>query len=71
MVPLLLSRGLMGKALAGTESFAAANLDDVVVFSNSWEEHLSHLQTVLHKIKEAGLIISPGKCSLAKRETQY
>lgn len=61
----------MDKVLAGTDSFAAAYLDDVVVFSNSWEEHLSHLQTVLHKIEEAGLIIHPDKCSVAKQKSQY
>lgn len=54
-----------------TELFAAAYLDDVVVFSSSWEEHLDHLQTVLHKLKEAGLTIRPDKCSLARQEVQY
>lgn len=55
----------MDKVLEVTESFASVYLNDVVVFSNSWEEHLSHLQTVLHEIKEIY------KCYLAKQDTQY
>lgn len=57
---------MMDKVLAGMESCAAAYLDDVVIFSNSWEEHLCHLKTV-NKIAEAGLTICPEQCSLAKQ----
>lgn len=48
---------LMNQVLAGMDTFAAAYLDDVVIYSTSWQEHLSHLATVLGKIKEAGLPI--------------
>lgn len=57
---------LMNQVLAGMESFAAAYLDDIVIYSNSWQEHLSHLATVLGKVKEAGLTINPQKCAVAK-----
>ena len=40
---------MMDKLLAGMEFCAAAYLDDVVVFSNSWEEHLCHLKMVWKK----------------------
>ena len=32
---------LMDKLIKGCEGFASAYLDDLVVFSNSWQEHLS------------------------------
>lgn len=53
------------------DNFAAAYLDDVVIYSTSWQEHLSHLGKVLEKIKEAGLTINLRKCGVAKQETQY
>uniref|UniRef100_A0A3Q1GC55 Gypsy retrotransposon integrase-like protein 1 n=1 Tax=Acanthochromis polyacanthus TaxID=80966 RepID=A0A3Q1GC55_9TELE len=62
---------LMNQVLAGMDTFAASYLDDVVIFSNSWKEHLSHLEMVLGKIKQAGLTINPKKCALVKQETQY
>ena len=34
---------LMDKVLHGMEEFAAANLDDIVIFSDSWSEHLDIL----------------------------
>lgn len=48
---------MMDQILQGTEMFAAAYLDDIFIFSQSWEEHLGHLQEVLKRIKAAGLTI--------------
>lgn len=62
---------LMDSVLSGTDQYAAAYLDDIVVFSNSWEEHLRHLGDVLRRVQEAGLTIHPLKCALAREEVQY
>ncbi|KAL2082602.1 hypothetical protein ACEWY4_022420 [Coilia grayii] len=62
---------LMDRVLRGTHQFAAAYLDDVCIWSNSWEEHCRHLRQVLDHIREAGLTINPGKCALAKQEVHY
>ncbi|KAI2645080.1 Transposon Ty3-I Gag-Pol polyprotein [Labeo rohita] len=35
---------LMDQVLQGCEEWAAAYLDDVVIYSHNWEEHLSHLR---------------------------
>ena len=35
---------LMDTVLQGFDSFSAAYLDDVIIYSNSWSDHLSHLQ---------------------------
>jgi len=51
--------------------FAAAYLDDVVIYSESWEEHLQHLKVVLGKIQEAGLTLNANKCSWAQEEVKY
>ncbi|XP_014857306.1 PREDICTED: uncharacterized protein LOC106926725 [Poecilia mexicana] len=62
---------LMDHVLRDVSEFSAAYLDDVVVYSQSWEEHLIHLQEVLHRIRLAGLTINPKKCAVAQREVEY
>lgn len=62
---------MIDQILRGTETFAAAYLDDIIIFSRSWQDHLQHLQEVLSRIKSAGLTIRPDKCAIAKEETCY
>ena len=42
--------------------FALVYIDDIVIFSKSWEDHLIHLDKVLHAISSAGITLSPPKC---------
>lgn len=69
-VPATFQR-LMDQVLREVPQFAAAYLDDVVIFSQTWEEHVAHLRKVLHLIKTAGLTINPGKCAFACRQVEY
>ncbi|XP_064469873.1 uncharacterized protein LOC135384605 [Ornithodoros turicata] len=46
-------------------NYAMAYMDDVVVFSKSFDEHLVHLGNVLSRMRDAGLTINPGKVQLA------
>uniref|UniRef100_A0A8C1TWC8 ribonuclease H n=1 Tax=Cyprinus carpio TaxID=7962 RepID=A0A8C1TWC8_CYPCA len=62
---------MMDQILRGTEKFAAAYLDDIIIYSQTWQEHMCHLKDVLLRIKNAGLTIRPDKCTLARTETQY
>lgn len=41
-------------------------LDDVVVFSNTWAEHLQHIQSLFSRLAEARLIINLAKCEFAR-----
>jgi len=38
---------MMDCLLHGLNSFSAAYLDDLVLFSETWEEHLEHLHSIL------------------------
>ena len=38
---------LMHQVLRGLDEFSAAYLDDVIVFSTTWEENLKHLREIL------------------------
>ena len=48
--------------------FASVYLDDILVFSRTLEEHLAHLQIVIHRMKDVGLKL---KCRFVKRELEY
>ena len=52
-------------------SFVAAYLDDVVIYSDSWSDHLQHLRSVLIRLRSAGLTAKPKKCFLAMKETLF
>lgn len=42
-----------------------AYIDDIIFFSSSWHDHLTHLHTVFSCIIMAGLKLNPPKCALA------
>ncbi|CAI5980743.1 unnamed protein product [Closterium sp. NIES-64] len=46
-------------------------LDDIIVFSNSWEEHLEHLRDVFERVKANHLLLKPNKCELRFYSTIY
>ncbi|XP_073668194.1 uncharacterized protein [Paramisgurnus dabryanus] len=62
---------LMDQVLQGCEGWSAAYLDDVVIYSNSWGEHLQHLKSTLQKIQNAGLTLNVDKCEWARQEARY
>ena len=46
-------------------------LDDILIVSNSMEDHLRDVGLVLDKLSEAGLQLKPSKCSFARKEVEY
>jgi transposase InsO family protein len=46
-------------------------LDDVIIFSRSYEEHLDRLQQVFDRLRATGFKLSPKKCSFFKRKVKY
>ncbi|CAM5122776.1 unnamed protein product [Natator depressus] len=57
--------------LVGLGEYAVAYLDDVALFSDSWAEHLEHLQKVLERIREAGLTVKAKKCQIGLNRVTY
>ena len=45
--------------------------DDIVLFSNSWEEHIDLINKVCTIIKKAGFKVNPNKCNWAKQEVEF
>ncbi|CAB3993128.1 Retrovirus-related Pol poly from transposon [Paramuricea clavata] len=46
-------------------------LDDVIVFSKTFKEHVQHLQEVLQRLKSHGVKLKPKKCNLFKNEVSF
>jgi len=47
-------------------SFFIFYLDDILIFSATWQEHISHLKHVLHTLNKEQLIANLNKCELKK-----
>ena len=55
---------LMDIVLAPCHGYASSYIDDITVYSDSWESHLQHLHRVLECLADAGLTAKPRKCLL-------
>ena len=63
---------LMGHILRGLEyRFALIYIDDIIIFSKSIEEHLTHLEEVFRRLKAANVKLNPKKCCFAKQKVEY
>ena len=69
--PVCTFQYLMSQVLTGLNHFTFTYLDDVLIFSKSWEEHLEHLEIVFNRFKSAGLKIKLSKCQFFKKQLHY
>ena len=69
--PATFSR-LMDQVLTGLSwKICLYYLDDIIVFSSTWEEHLRRLEEVFIRLREAHLKLSATKCTLARTEVIF
>ena len=61
----------MDRVIQGMQDYAAAYLDELIIFSQCWTDHLEHLSKVLQRLREAGLTVKAGKCQLGMEECIY
>ena len=52
----------MDLILQPCREYAAAYIDDIVIYSDSEEQHKIHVDQIIHEIKQAGLKINDKKC---------
>jgi len=62
---------MVDKLLRGLGEFSGAYLDDVIVFSETWSDHVKHLEAVLRRIQTAGLTLKKRKCQFGMPECIY
>lgn len=60
----------MDQVLYDVSGYAAAYLDDTVLYSNSWEQHLEHLHVDFGRLHSAELTANPSKCVFPTSETK-
>ena len=52
-------------------TFATSYIDDLVIFSNNWGDHLEHLRAVFTELRRHNLTAKPKKCVFGKRYLEY
>ena len=63
---------LMNMILKGlTWKHCLVYIDDIIVWSVSFENHLKHLNLVFQRLRDANLTLKALKCSFAKPEVNY
>ena len=60
----------MNKCLARI-SGVDAYIDDIVIYSDTWEEHIETIERVFQRLKLAKLVINLSKSDFGKAEVKY
>jgi hypothetical protein len=53
------------------DEFVMVYLDDIIVYSNTWEEHMDHIRRVLSKLREYGLQAKAPRPTLPVRSLAF
>ena len=67
--PALFQR-LMERVLLSCRGYADAYIDDIVVYSMNWKEHMGHISRV-EELKKVGMTTRPRKCCWGRRLIIY
>jgi len=63
---------LVDMALGGlTWEICLAYLDDLIIFSRTFDQHLERLQKVFDRLVQAGLKLKPSKCALFQKKVKF
>ena len=62
---------LIGDVISGLESYVFSYIDDFLIFSESLEEHLLHLEEFLIRLDKWGLFVNEDKSYLAKKQVHF
>ena len=53
------------------DDFVIVYLDDILVFSKTWEEHIVHVKKVLDVLRKEKIYVKMSKCEFAKTSLVY
>ena len=59
------------KVLADHHAFSDSFIDDIIIFSETWENHLEHIKVVLGALHCAGLTVNPRKCEFGSKQIEF
>ena len=70
-MPRRCSRNSCSPSSATITLFAPPCMDNIIVYSDTWSDHLSHIEIVLDKLRESGLTANPSKCKWGGRSMEF
>jgi len=53
------------------DDFVIVCLDDILIFSKTWEEHLKHVKQTLYILKREKIYVKLSKCEFFKTSLNY
>jgi hypothetical protein len=53
------------------DKFVLVYLDDVIIFSKTFEEHIQHVKEVMKRVRDANLKLKAEKCYFTAKELQF
>ncbi|CAF5169031.1 unnamed protein product, partial [Rotaria magnacalcarata] len=62
---------VMADILSPYRQFALVYIDDIMVYSRSFEEHLKHIHQVLSILSQHNFQLNPSKCSIFRQQIDY
>src|SRR5690349_18166503 len=51
--------------------YAPAYIDDIIIYSFEWSDHIQHCDAILVSIAEAGMTVKLSKCHFALPKVKY
>ena len=64
-------QALIEKVLSECAELSSVYNDEVLVYSDSWKDHLKHVKAVLQALRQAGLMAKPSKCQWGKQYLEF
>ncbi|AQM50987.1 ORF3 [Wisteria badnavirus 1] len=61
----------MDEVFGDLKDFIAVYIDDILVFSETHEQHAQHIKRMLLRCKKHGLVLSPSKMKIAQKEIEF
>ena len=67
----LMQQVLMGLNPPEGPDFVSVHIDDILIYSETLEDHLEHLKCVIERLMTSGLKLKPMKCHFVRQEVEY
>ncbi len=62
---------LMDRVLTDCHEYSSVYIDDILIWSSNWKQHLEHLRGVFGQLEKAGLTCQVAKCEFGKSELEF
>ncbi len=62
---------LMDRVLTDCHEYSSVYIDDILIWSSNWKQHLEHLRGVFGQLEKEGLTCQVAKCEFGKSELEF